>query len=200
MDLGVTDLGTVNTNCIAVDPDFKAMSMPIVVSSGQGVLKRGSLLQKVPLNSFVGQVNVDPGGIDADDVTIPVESDSGTLVAGSTIRIGDEFITVGAYNSSTHNLTTCVRGVRGSTAAVHADNAAITVIDVGSTAVEEYVLHDGLRDVAGYLEDDTDTTADAKAILKFHDIVKKSQLFAKTGYTIRAGFYPSAHLLIVEEY
>lgn len=88
----------------------------------------------VVFNSFAGKVGT--GGIDNVVTTIPLTEDSGILADGSTIQIGSEQITVGTYNTATHQLTGCTRGANSTTAAAHAAGDGIVIISGGIQVAE----------------------------------------------------------------
>ncbi len=88
----------------------------------------------VIFNSFSGKVGT--GGIDDTVTTIPLSDDSGILKDGSTIQIGSEQITVGAYDSDNNQLTGCTRGANSTTAAAHSVGDGIVVLSGGVQIAE----------------------------------------------------------------
>ncbi len=73
-------------------------------------------------------------GIDASVATIPVASVTGLPTSGIII-IGTEQITYSGISSL--NLTGCVRGVNGSTAATHSTSDAVLQFPIGMTDIQE---------------------------------------------------------------
>jgi hypothetical protein len=88
---------------------------------------------KSTLNSTtnpVGGITTLNGGIDNSITTITL-TDATQFPTSGTVRINSEYIT---YTSiSTNDLTGCVRGAFGSTAATHADGATVTGVYVGQS-------------------------------------------------------------------
>ncbi len=74
-------------------------------------------------------------GINAAVTTIGVASVTGLPTAGGIIIIGTEQITYSAISSL--NLTGCVRGVNGSTAATHNTGDAVLQFPIGMTDIQE---------------------------------------------------------------
>lgn len=70
-----------------------------------------------------GSYNRLAGGIDATQEAIPLEFDNGGIVEGSVIGIDTEDIFV--LEVGEQSVTKCIRGFRGSTAAIHADNSIV---------------------------------------------------------------------------
>lgn len=76
-------------------------------------------------NSNKCQVNVG-GGINAVVTTIPYDTVTGAIPSSGLVYCGTEQISyTGKTGTTSGNLTGCTRGVNGTTAAVHADNAVI---------------------------------------------------------------------------
>ena len=74
-------------------------------------------------------------GINATVTTIGVASVTGLPIAGGIIIIGTEQITYSGISSL--NLTGCVRGVNGSTAATHTTGDAVLQFPIGMTDIQE---------------------------------------------------------------
>ena len=74
-------------------------------------------------------------GINAAVTTIGVASVTGLPTAGGIIIIGTEQITYSGISSL--NLTGCVRGVNGSTAAIHNTSDAVLQFPIGMTDIQE---------------------------------------------------------------
>ena len=74
-------------------------------------------------------------GINAAVTTIGVASVTGMPTAGGIIIIGTEQITYSGISSL--NLTGCVRGVNGSTAATHSTSDAVLQFPIGMTDIQE---------------------------------------------------------------
>ena len=74
-------------------------------------------------------------GINASVATVPVASVTGMPTTGGIITIGTEQITYAAISSL--DLTGCVRGVNGSTAATHSTSDAVLQFPVGMTDIQE---------------------------------------------------------------
>ena len=74
-------------------------------------------------------------GINAAVTTIGVASVTGLPIAGGIIIIGTEQITYSGISSL--NLTGCVRGVNGSTAATHSTSDAVLQFPIGMTDIQE---------------------------------------------------------------
>ena len=74
-------------------------------------------------------------GINAAVTTIGVASVTGLPTAGGIIIIGTEQITYSGISSL--NLTGCVRGVNGSTAAIHKTSDAVLQFPIGMTDIQE---------------------------------------------------------------
>jgi hypothetical protein len=74
-------------------------------------------------------------GINAAVTTIGVASVTGLPTAGGIIIIGTEQITYSGISSL--NLTGCVRGVNGSTAATHSTSDAVLQFPIGMTDIQE---------------------------------------------------------------
>lgn len=163
---------------ISLDPTSKKKTQNIEIASASGrTLTPGTLVQKIPVNSFVGDVGT--GGIDDEVTTIPVGTDSGTLVDGSIIRIGDEFIVVGTYSVGDEQITGCTRGAWGSTAAAHLEGAEITVVSIGDSATQTYKPWDGLEPIEGYVYENIDaTSANQNTYMIFDDIVNRDLMSA----------------------
>lgn len=64
------------------------------------------------------------GAIDSDDTTLVVDAAPTTMTGEFRIKIDDELILVGAVSGT--SFTGCTRGVEGTTAASHSDNAPVT--------------------------------------------------------------------------
>jgi hypothetical protein len=74
-------------------------------------------------------------GINASVATVPVASVTGMPTTGGIITIGSEQITYAAISSL--DLTGCVRGVNGSTAATHSTDDAVLQFPNGMTDIQE---------------------------------------------------------------
>jgi len=74
-------------------------------------------------------------GINASVTTVPVASVTGMPTTGGIITINSEQITYSGI--STLDLTGCVRGVNGSTAATHSSSDAVTQFPNGMTDIQE---------------------------------------------------------------
>lgn len=81
--------------------------------SSEGWLASGNTVQNDP-------------DISASATTINIEN-SALFSPGMLIRVGDEFMSVSAVTNGTPDTLTVVRGVRGSTAAIHLKGAAIDI-------------------------------------------------------------------------
>lgn len=92
-------------------------------------------------NNYETQLN---GAIDSDDTTITVDTGPSTMTGRFRIRIDDEIIFVGAASGT--SFTSCVRGVEGTTAASHLDNAIVTHV---LTASALKIMEDPILDVFG---------------------------------------------------
>lgn len=163
---------------ISLDPSRKKRKMSVTIANAaERVLSPGTLIQKIPVNTFEGSVGT--GGIDAAVTTIPLTGNSGVLVDGSVIRINDEFIIVGTYDDVANEITGCTRGAWGSTAASHAENDTISVKDIGATATQTYKPWDGLQPIEGYVNENVDASStDQGAYMIFDDEVDRSLMSA----------------------
>jgi hypothetical protein len=98
------------------------MSLPNKLAQGRPI--------QVWYNRQSGQENLSTvtidGAITASDTTITV-SDVASLTTAGFIKVGDETISYPNVNPVTNQLLNCARGQNGTTAASHADGAAITV-------------------------------------------------------------------------
>lgn len=84
-------------------------------------------------NNYETQLN---GAIDDNDTTITVDTGPSTMTGRFRIRIDDEIIFVGAASGT--SFTSCVRGIEGTTAASHSDNAVVThVLTMDSLKIME---------------------------------------------------------------
>ena len=77
----------------------------------------------------------DSGGISNSDTTIILTSATG-FVASDTILIGEELITIGSV--STNTLSSCTRGVQGSTAAAHSDGATVQLVTGNADSANDF--------------------------------------------------------------
>jgi hypothetical protein len=77
----------------------------------------------------------DSGGISNSDTTIILTSATG-FVAGDTILIGSELITIGSV--STNTLSSCTRGVQGTTAAAHSDGASVRLATGNASTTNDF--------------------------------------------------------------
>ena len=77
----------------------------------------------------------DSGGISNSDTTIILTSATG-FVANDTILIGEELITIGSV--STNTLSSCTRGVQGTTAAAHSDGATVQLVTGNADAANDF--------------------------------------------------------------
>jgi len=129
----------------------------VVIASGEGVLKVGTLVYKPEVNTLVAQVGT--GGINASVTTIPLKAGfTGTVASGSIIQIGTELIVAGTIGAD--SITGCTRGYGGSTSASHLADATITINSIG-TATETYKVWDGLtgHEIEGIILDEVDATS-----------------------------------------
>jgi len=74
-------------------------------------------------------------GINATATTIPVASVTGMTTVGGTLTIGTEQISYTGISSL--NITGCVRGINGSTAAIHNSGDAVLQFPNGMTDIQE---------------------------------------------------------------
>ena len=77
----------------------------------------------------------DSGGISNSDTTIILTSATG-FVASDTILIGEELITIGSV--STNTLSSCTRGVQGTTAAAHSDGATVQLVTGNADSANDF--------------------------------------------------------------
>ena len=77
----------------------------------------------------------DSGGISNSDTTI-ILTDATGFVASDTILIGEELITIGSV--STNTLSSCTRGVQGSTAAAHSDGATVQLVTGNADSANDF--------------------------------------------------------------
>tara|TARA_Y100000114_G_scaffold42647_1_gene37979 strand:+ start:145 stop:2283 length:2139 start_codon:yes stop_codon:yes gene_type:complete len=77
----------------------------------------------------------DSGGISDSDTTIILTSATG-FVASDTILIGEELITIGSV--STNTLSSCTRGVQGTTAAAHSDGATVQLVTGNASSANDF--------------------------------------------------------------
>ena len=77
----------------------------------------------------------DSGGISDSDTTIILTSATG-FVASDTILIGEELITIGSV--STNTLSSCIRGVQGTTAAAHSDGATVQLVTGNASSANDF--------------------------------------------------------------
>ena len=77
----------------------------------------------------------DSGGISDSDTTIVLTDGTG-FADGDTIFIGSELITIGTV--STHTLSSCTRGVSGTTAAAHSDGATVQLVTGNASAANDF--------------------------------------------------------------
>ena len=77
----------------------------------------------------------DSGGISNSDTTIILTSATG-FVASDTILIGEELITIGSV--STNTLSSCTRGVQGTTAAAHSDGATVQLVTGNESSANDF--------------------------------------------------------------
>ena len=77
----------------------------------------------------------DSGGISNSDTTIILTSATG-FVANDTILIGEELITIGSV--STNTLSSCTRGVQGTTAAAHSDGATVQLATGNASSANDF--------------------------------------------------------------
>lgn len=96
-------------------------------------------------NNYTTQLN---GAIDSDDTTIIVDSGPNDMSGQFRIRIGTELILVGTVSGST--FSGCTRGIEGTAAASHSDNAV----------VEHILTADSLKLVNNYVTTTAPTVND----------------------------------------
>jgi hypothetical protein len=85
------------------------------------------------------------GGIDAIVTTIPYDTVTGTIPVSGMGYCGTEQISwTGKTGTTSGNLTGCTRGINGTTAAVHADNAEIKVSKIEADGGDIHVYVDGV--------------------------------------------------------
>ena len=77
----------------------------------------------------------DSGGISDSDTTIILTSATG-FVASDTILIGEELITIGSV--STNTLSSCTRGVQGTTAAALSDGATVQLVTGNASSANDF--------------------------------------------------------------
>jgi hypothetical protein len=77
----------------------------------------------------------DSGGISDSDTTIILTSATG-FVASDTILIGEELITIGSV--STNTLSSCTRGVQGTTAAAHSNGATVQLVTGNASSANDF--------------------------------------------------------------
>ena len=77
----------------------------------------------------------DSGGISNSDTTI-ILTDATGFVASDTILIGEELFTIGSV--STNTLSSCTRGVQGSTAAAHSDGATVQLVTGNADSANDF--------------------------------------------------------------
>ena len=77
----------------------------------------------------------DSGGISNSDTTIILTSATG-FANGDTILIGSELITIGTI--STNTLSSCTRGVSGTTAAAHSDGATVQLVTGNASSANDF--------------------------------------------------------------
>ena len=77
----------------------------------------------------------DSGGISDSDTTIVLTDGTG-FADGDTILIGSELITIGTV--STHTLSSCTRGVSGTTAAAHSDGATVQLVTGNASSANDF--------------------------------------------------------------
>lgn len=186
-EYGITELGSIEHKSISLRSEAPR-TMPILLKAAQGELKAGTLLQKVGVTTFSAVVGV--GGIDdqVSTTTIPLKSNTGAIADGTVIRIGDEIIIVGTYDSGGNQLTGCTRGAWGTTPAAAVEDAEISIVK----DVEQYEVYNALKPVEGYLAGDVDTgdsgSTPLDGILVFDDDVDRNSLIAATDVPIPEGF------------
>ncbi len=96
-------------------------------------------------NSNKCQVNVG-GGINAVITTIPYDTVTGVIPSSGLIYIGTEQISyTGKTGTTSGNFTGCTRGVNGTTAAVHADNAVIYHSKMNANGDDLRIYVDGVE-------------------------------------------------------
>ncbi len=96
-------------------------------------------------NSNKCQVN-QGGGINASVTTIPYDTVTGTVPDSGMIYCGTEQMSyTGKTGTTSGNLTGVTRGVNGTTAAVHADNAVIYVSKMKANGDDLRVIVDGVE-------------------------------------------------------
>lgn len=117
-----------------------ANSQPLEVTNGG--MDTAALIAD---NSNKCQVN-QGGGIDAVTTTIPYDTVTGSLPSSGLIYCGTEQMSyTGKTGTSSGNLTGVTRGVNGTTAAVHADNAVIYVSRMKANGDDLRVIVDGVE-------------------------------------------------------
>jgi hypothetical protein len=98
------------------------------------------------------QVNVG-GGINAVVTTIPYDTVTGTIPSSGLLYCGTEQISyTGKTGTTSGNYTGCTRGVNGTTAAVHADNAVIYTSKMNANGEDLRIYVNGVE-VKRWLQD-----------------------------------------------
>lgn len=122
------------------NPTQAANNEPLEVTNG-GV----NTAALVADNSNKCQVN-SGAGISAAVTTIPYGTVTGTIPSSGLVYCGTEQISyTGKTGTTSGNLTGCVRGVNGTTAATHADNAVVYVSKIMANGNDLRVFVDGLE-------------------------------------------------------
>lgn len=104
-------------------------------AQGQGRLPklRGQIAPVIAVNSATTAINESVDGINAAEVSIPVDSTDGFPSSG-TLLIGTEQVTYTSVTAT--SFEGCTRGANSSTAATHADNIVV------DEYTKEYTLYD----------------------------------------------------------
>lgn len=113
-----SDAIVVRAVAVAADPNGDYIN-----KTGSGVFNANSSTA-----ALAASTTLDGAIVDADATTITVNSVTG-LSAGQTIKINDEYVTIGAVSDP--DLTGCTRGAFGTTNTTHADTDTVTAAFVG---------------------------------------------------------------------
>ena len=109
-------------------------------------------------NSNKCQIN-QVGGIDAVVTTIPYDTVTGTIPSAGMGYCGTEqFTWTGKTGTTSGNLTGCTRGVNGTSAATHADNAEIKVSKMNADCSDVRVVTNGTQSNFWIRDPNTSTT------------------------------------------
>lgn len=111
---------------------------PVEITNGG--LNTGALVADTSRNILINQ----GGGIDAVVTTIPYDNPTGTIPTAGMVYVDTEQISfTGRTGTTSGDLTGCTRGVNGTSAATHADDAVMYISKMEADGGDIQVLIDG---------------------------------------------------------